>query len=489
MKINFVLCGLLALLASAAFAVEEEEDVLVLTTDNFDEVVNNAEIILVEFYAPWCGHCKKLAPEYAKAASELKKDKIPLAKVDATVEKDLGNRFGVTGYPTMKVFKSGNPTAYNGPRDAPGIVKYMKKQAEPATHSFKDWSEASKFIQNNADFTVVGFFEFKDDTKYKKVFFPAADEFREQYKFVEVLNAADIAAAQTEYGIADLKNQIIVVSKDTKPEVYTGATQSNIFIKWVHRNTIPFVGEFNSNTQPRYQAANATVVKTFIDVAWSGANAKRTNYYINRIKKVAEEFKGKLYFAVEDKKSMKSDFERFGLDATKEAQIAIENLQTLDRYRFAGDFSQENLKQFVTDFLAGKLKTHIKSEPVPTQDGPVTVVVGETFKDIVLDPKKDVLIELYAPWCGHCKKLEPIYNELAESLKNQPNLVIAKMDATANDASHPEYQAKGYPTILFAPANNKDQPVKYSAAREVPAFTDFLKKHMSLPWVSEKTEL
>jgi len=286
-----------------------------------------------------------------------------------------------------------------------------------------------------------------------------------------------------------LKNQIIVVSKDTKPEVYTGATQSNIFIKWVHRNTIPFVGEFNSNTQPRYQAANATVVKTFIDVAWSGANAKRTNYYINRIKKVAEEFKGKLYFAVEDKKSMKSDFERFGLDATKEAQIAIENLQTLDRYRFAGDFSQENLKQFVTDFLAGKLKTHIKSEPVPTQDGPVTVVVGETFKDIVLDPKKDVLIELYAPWCGHCKKLEPIYNELAESLKNQPNLVIAKMDATANDASHPEYQAKGYPTILFAPANNKDQPVKYSAAREVPAFTDFLKKHMSLPWVSEKTEL
>jgi len=51
-----------------------------------------------------------------------------------------------------------------------------------------------------------------------------------------------------------------------------------------------------------------------------------------------------------------------------------------------------------------------------------------------MDSTKDVLVEYYAPWCGHCKSLAPIYEELAQSLKSNPNVLIAKMDATANEA-------------------------------------------------------
>merc|ERR1719414_379398 len=136
-------------------------------------------------------------------------------------------------------------------------------------------------------------------------------------------------------------------------------------------------------------------------------------------------------------------------------------------------------EQFLKDYEAGKIEAHLKSEAVPEpNDGPVKVAVAKNFDELVTKSKKDVLIEFYAPWCGHCKSLAPKYDELAEKLKDEPNIVIAKMDATANDVPA-NYEVKGFPTIYFAPKGSKDSPKSYEGGREVKDFINYLKRESS----------
>eukprot|EP00958_Prasinococcus_capsulatus_P012568 scaffold1261_cov377-Prasinococcus_capsulatus_cf.AAC.5 len=98
----------------------EDDDVVVLTDSTFDDYIASHKFVLAEFYAPWCGHCKSLAPEYSAAAGVLKEGghDVTLAKIDATVESDLAKRFEIQGFPTLKWIVDGEASDYGGPRDA-----------------------------------------------------------------------------------------------------------------------------------------------------------------------------------------------------------------------------------------------------------------------------------------------------------------------------------------------------------------------------------
>jgi len=123
---SLVLAGLVA-------AASAKSAVLDLVPNNFDSVVlNSGKPALVEFFAPWCGHCKNLAPVYEELATKFESQggKVTIAKVDADAEKSLGKRFGVQGFPTLKWFdgKSETPEDYKGGRDLESLSAFITEK-------------------------------------------------------------------------------------------------------------------------------------------------------------------------------------------------------------------------------------------------------------------------------------------------------------------------------------------------------------------------
>lgn len=148
--------------------------------------------------------------------------------------------------------------------------------------------------------------------------------------------------------------------------------------------------------------------------------------------------------------------------------------------------SVKEIAKWISAVLAGsdKIKPDYKSQPVPEKgqeddiDG-VRVLVGYNFEEVVNDPKTDVFVEFYAPWCGHCKKLAPEWSKLAARIKKmkKKNVVIAKFDGTANDCA---VKPEGFPTLKLFPAvkNSIKKAIDYSSGdRTEGVLFDFLSEN------------
>ncbi|GAM25799.1 hypothetical protein SAMD00019534_089740, partial [Acytostelium subglobosum LB1] len=127
----------------------------------------------------------------------------------------------------------------------------------------------------------------------------------------------------------------------------------------------------------------------------------------------------------------------------------------------------------IVTFINNNAGTNAKVKKAPSN---VVDLTPANFDQVVLDAKKDVLVEFYAPWCGHCKKLAPDYEILANTFANDANVVIAKIDCDANKEQCQKYEVTGYPTIKFFPKGNKAGE-KYEQGRDVETFVSFINKN------------
>jgi len=193
-------------------------------------------------------------------------------------------------------------------------------------------------------------------------------------------------------------------------------------------------------------------------------------------------YKGEILFVVSDCREgiQKRLGEFIGVEFEHMPTIRVlDPAQDMKKFTYSGnvnELTKEAIKQFVDDFKANKLVPFLKSQDIPEQNEPVKILVGKNFNDIVMDDTKDVFVKFYAPWCGHCKKLAPIWDEIAKELEEVHDLVIAKFDATANEVEGLEI--KGYPTLKFYPAGGKKTPIDHDGDRE---------KEPLIKWLSEKS--
>ena len=454
-----------------------KDRVVVLTNENFTETIESNDLVLVEFYAPWCGHCKRLAPQYEKAARTIYDmgSDIVLAKVDATVEQDLGTQYQVTGYPTLKLFRRGRVSEYNGPRDSNGIIKYMMKQSEPATlplTSIRDITRNLRFTSS----VLVGFFESPDDPGFL-AYSDAANEARESSMIFAHTADHEIASTYNiEFGtIAIFIPRRYYNEYEPKIKEYKGPydVPPSELIATLKRLSTPLVGwRTQGNADLLY-----SVYPLFVGYMSIDDEEDSFEYLKNKMIPLTIKYP-EIVFAISDDSEFKNELKELQLDDRSDDFYFAIFAGLKEKYAFdKEEITTETMEEFILDYKAGNLRPVRRSQPIPKKNsGPVTVVVADTFTEIVENPDKDVLIEFYAPWCGHCKALEPIYKSLAKKYKKNDNLVIAKFDATANDAPE-HYQFSGFPTIFFVPAGEESSPILYEDKRELKEMVAFLKEH------------
>lgn len=339
------------------------------------------------------------------------------------------------------------------------IKQSMPAVSELTAENLEEFKTADKVV-------LVAYYS-ADDKASAETFQKVAENLRDTYVFGA---CTDAAVAEKE----EVVQPSIVLYKqfDEGRTSYTGDKfDAEAIEKFAKTGATPLVGEVGPETYAGYMAAGIPLAYIFAETP------EQRQELSDALKPIAEKHRGAINFATIDAKAFGAHAGNLNLKADKFPAFAIQEVAKNQKFPFdqETEITHDAVAAFVSEFAEGKLQPSIKSEPVPeSNDGPVSTIVAHTYESIVLDDSKDVLVEFYAPWCGHCKALAPKYEELGGLYANsefKDKVTIAKVDATANDVPD---EIQGFPTIKLFPAGGKAEPVTYSGSRSVEDFIKFI---------------
>lgn len=467
--IALVLLSICHLTVATSDDFERDEGILVLKGDNFQKALDHFDNILVEFYAPWCGHCKAFAPDYVKIAAILKEkgENVACAKVDAPEEQELIEKYDIQGFPTLKLFrKDKKPDPYQGFRSVDSLVDWVTRKIGPPALVLEDDESAEKF-KDSAEVVVVAYY--KDAASNESVTFSDIADQYDDYKF-GIVHKEEVA---TKLGFS--KEGVKLFKKFDEGEVdYDQDLKSSSELKkFIQANSLPLVVTFDQKNAQKIFGGD---IKAH-NLLFISKSDSKTDSILEEFKKSAKEFKAKVLFVVIDSDQDEHEriIEYFGLKKDELPGLRFIKLQEeMTKYKYPHDeLVADKITDFVSGVLDGKIKPHLLTQELPEDwdKNPVKVLVGTNFDEVAFDKSKTVLVEFYAPWCGHCKALAPIYEQLGEKYKDNEQIVIAKMDAASNELEHT--RVNSYPTIKLY-KKDTNEAVEYNGERTLDGLSKFI---------------
>ncbi|KAK2625425.1 hypothetical protein QTJ16_004737 [Diplocarpon rosae] len=237
-----VAAALLALPVNAGLYPKSSK-VIQLDSKSYDRLIAQSNYTsIVEFYAPWCGHCKNLQPAYEKAAIRLQ-GLAKVAAVDCTEEtnKPFCGQMGVQGFPTLKIIKPGKKPGkpfvepYEGERTATAIVNAVLNKITNVVKSVDDKSLEAWLAASNETAKAILFSENK---KTSALFKAVAIDFKGSINMARIRNTEK--ASLELFGVSTFPTLILLPGgKEAEGIVYEGELKKDAMVKFLSQVTTP----------------------------------------------------------------------------------------------------------------------------------------------------------------------------------------------------------------------------------------------------------
>jgi len=422
--------------------------------------------VFVFFYAPWCGWCKKIKPVIEKVGTyfNTKSDpkKLLIAKIDSIANNNAAaTKFEIKVFPTF-IYMRGKRQQIH-----PTVGKDFSRTYD----QFVEWLNPRRGLSSTEIGTEEALAKFRTETPYNRFIAyvkPNTREYEKWNAFADSGLLDDFGRAHATFASGS-KSGFVYVENEKGEEISSyDLNGAYDFKQFAIKHGYPVGGAL---TDQLLRAQATTKIPIFV----ANFQGSPTEEQLKPFRGAAQAIAGKMLSGWSDDTEQAV---KWGCSGTKfPTAVVVRGLGSPDTYVVPYDEDIEtwdtaSLISYVKQVEKDTYTRYIRSEPIPENQGPVTILVGKNFEDIVMDETKDVLVEFYAPWCGHCKKLSPIWDELGELFKPVGDIVIAKIDATANTLPR-GINANSFPTIMWFPKNNK-MPTLYSQGRTL----DNLKRYI-----------
>lgn len=413
MKILHYCFGIVLCSLSVEALYPSNGDVVELTSSNFDRLVKNGdEVWIVEFFAPWCGHCKNLVPEYSKAAKALK-GVVKVGAIDADSHRSFTEQFGIKGFPTLKIFVDGKPTDYNDQRTASAFVeaglkaaseKARRKLSGKSSDSGSSKSEVIELTDSNFKDKVLN----SEDMWLVEFYAPwcghcknlephwakAATELKGKVKLGAV-DATVHTSTASKYQIQGYPTiKLFTAGKKGEDSVveYDGGRTSSDIVNWAIEKLAEQIPapEISQIVSPATVTACSEKPLCVVSILPHilDCNAACRNKYISILTQLGEKYKKKMWGWVWAEAMAQPDLESalelggFGYPA-----MAVVNAKKLKYSTLRGSFSESGINEFLRDLSYGRGQT----APVKGAEMPKIVNTEQwDGKDGELPPEEDI---------------------------------------------------------------------------------------------------